>query len=166
MISFLVALIGCGGGICWPCQKHSRLGHSAGLVPDTPCFFPCRARFTVHPSPLPPPSVVEGTNPSLSRNKRKQPPCGDCFFRLGWGPKKDTRHLYVVSNQPDSKRLFLDRNNWISSVAQRIFEFLRHRKNKIWTPLYWTNPVCKRDFYPVPKKMHCHFGNKQIVLVY
>jgi hypothetical protein len=30
---------------------------------------------------------------------------------LARGPKKDTRHLYVVSNQPDSKRLFLDRNN-------------------------------------------------------
>ena len=114
-ISFSVLNFGCGGGICWPCQKHSRIGHSAGLVPDTPCFslvalaLPSTGRARA-PSPLPPPSVVEGTNPSLSRNKRKQPPCGDCFFRLASQTKKDIILSFYSSSNSDSRTVIVSIN--------------------------------------------------------
>ena len=85
-ISKSVRIIGCGGGICWPCQKHSRLGHSAGLVPDTPCFFPCRARFTVHRTRLrskpTPSSVGRGGDKSISTRNEKRHPTG-CLFVSG-----------------------------------------------------------------------------------
>ena len=112
VFSFLVAGVGFAG----PVKNIVVSGTWQGSYPILLVFSlvalasPSTGRACA-PSPLPPPSVVEGTNLSLSRNKRKQPPCGDCFFRLARGPKKDTRHLYVVSNQTDSKRLFLDRNN-------------------------------------------------------
>ena len=87
-------IFGCGGGVCWPCQKHSRLGHLAQLVPDTPCFFSCRTRCTVHRTrshskPTPSSGGRGGGQFHLSVETKENRPNRVCFFCLASQTKKD-----------------------------------------------------------------------------
>ena len=91
-------IFGCGGGICWPWQKHSRIGHSAQLVPDTPCFFSCRTRFTVHRarsrSKLTPSSG--GRSVHIPHRKRKKTPDWVSFRFWQVRPKKISLKILTI----------------------------------------------------------------------
>ena len=95
-----------GGGFESPCQKHSRLGHSAQLVPDTPCFFPCRARFTVHRTrsrskPTPSSGGRGGGQFHLSVETKENRPNRVCFFYLVRGTQKDTAYPFPIEGSVD-----------------------------------------------------------------
>ena len=95
-----------GVGFESPCQKHSRLGHSAQLVPDTPCFFPCRARFTVHRTrsrskPTPSSGGRGGGQFHLSVETKENRPNRVCFFYLARGTQKDTAYPFPIEGSVD-----------------------------------------------------------------
>ena len=95
-----------GVGFERPCQKHSRLGHSAQLVPDTPCFFPCRARFTVHRTrsrskPTPSSGGRGGGQFHLSVETKENRPNRVCFFYLARGTQKDTAYPFPIEGSVD-----------------------------------------------------------------